>query len=163
MTEQRPSKSQLKREMHELQALGEHLMELSHGQLEDIDLPEPLREAVMTARQMKKHGALHRQKQYIGRLMRDTDPESIRRALQRVEHAGREQAAAFKRCERWRERLLEEGKAAFEELLGIFPDIDRQHVRRLLREAHREREEHLPPRAQRALFRFLADLETHRG
>src|SRR5437763_7765490 len=60
------SKSQIKREMYALQDLGEQLVRLSRGQLEQVELPQELREAVLFARSLKKHEAHRRQLQYIG-------------------------------------------------------------------------------------------------
>jgi ribosome-associated protein len=77
----KPSKSQRKREALALQDLGETLVDLKPAQLEKIPLPEKLREAVLAARQMTQRGARKRQLQYIGRLMREIDPEPIRTAL----------------------------------------------------------------------------------
>ncbi len=77
----KPSKSQRKREALALQDLGATLVTLKPTQLEKIPLPEELREAVLAARQMTQRGARKRQLQYIGRLMREIDPEPIRAAL----------------------------------------------------------------------------------
>ena len=77
----KPSKSQRKREALALQDLGEILVTLKPAQLAKIPLPEELREAVLAARQMNQRGARKRQLQYIGRLMREIDPEPIRAAL----------------------------------------------------------------------------------
>ncbi len=77
----RPSKSQRKREALALQALGETLVGLKPPQLGKLPLPDELREAVLAARQMPQRGARKRQLQYIGRLMREIDPEPIRAAL----------------------------------------------------------------------------------
>jgi ribosome-associated protein len=78
---QRPSKTELKRQMHELQRLGEQLVGLSPARLQRIDLPERLREQVEAARRIKSREGLRRQLQYIGRLMRAADAESIRAEL----------------------------------------------------------------------------------
>jgi len=80
----KPSKSARKREYLALQKLGEELLALREADLLDIELEEDLREAVLEARQIKSHGALRRQKQYIGKLMRQIDPEPVRAALARV-------------------------------------------------------------------------------
>jgi len=77
----KPSKSQRKREALALQDLGEMLVDLKPAQLDKMPLPEELREAVLAARQMNQRGARKRQLQYIGRLMRELDPEPIRAAL----------------------------------------------------------------------------------
>ena len=77
----KPSKSQRKRDALALQELGETLVTLKPTQLDKMPLPEELREAVLAARQMNQRGARKRQLQYIGRLMRQIDPEPIRAAL----------------------------------------------------------------------------------
>ena len=75
---ERPSKSQRKREMSALQALGESLLRLSAAELARIDLPEPLREAIAETARISSHEGRRRQLQYIGKLMRSTDVEPIR-------------------------------------------------------------------------------------
>ena len=80
--EQRPSKSARKREAHALQSLGERLIKLKQADLAALALPEPLLEAILEARRITSRAAGARQRQYIGKLMRDIDPEPIRRALE---------------------------------------------------------------------------------
>ena len=84
MTDSKPSKSARKREYLALQKLGEELLALRDSDLQDIELDEGLREAVLEARRIRSRGALRRQKQYIGKLMRHIDPEPLRAALARV-------------------------------------------------------------------------------
>ena len=84
MTDSKPSKSARKREYLALQKLGEELLTLRESELLDIELDEDLLEAVLEARQIRSHGALRRQKQYIGKLMRRIDPEPLRAALART-------------------------------------------------------------------------------
>ena len=84
MTDAKPSKSARKREYLALQKLGEELISLKEPDLLGMGLDEDLLEAVMDARRIKSHGALRRQKQYIGKIMRRVDPEPIRSALDRL-------------------------------------------------------------------------------
>ena len=84
MTELKPSKSARKREFLALQKLGEELIQLKESDLRQIGLNEDLLEAVLEARHIKAHGALRRQKQYIGKIMRHIDPEPIRAAMIRL-------------------------------------------------------------------------------
>ena len=84
MHEAKPSKSAKKREYLALQKLGEELIGLREADILALPLDDDLRAAVLDARRMKARGALRRQRQYIGRLMRHADAESIRRALARV-------------------------------------------------------------------------------
>ena len=85
---ERPSKSQRKREALALQKLGETLVTLKPAQLVQIPMPDELREAVLAAQGMPQRGAHKRQLQYIGRLMRQIDPEPIRAALARWRPGG---------------------------------------------------------------------------
>jgi ribosome-associated protein len=88
---ERPSKTRLKRQMHELQRLGERLVGLRPAQLKRIELPDGLREQIELARQITAREALRRQLQYVGRLMRDADADAIRARLAAV--TGKPEAA----------------------------------------------------------------------
>jgi len=79
-----PSKTRLKRQMHELQRLGERLVALGPAQLQRIELPEALREQIEVARRITAREGLRRQLQYVGRLMRDADADAIRAQLAAV-------------------------------------------------------------------------------
>ena len=84
MDDTKPSKSARKREYIALQKLGEDLISLRESELQSMSLDENLLEAILEARHMKAHGALRRQKQYIGKIMRHLDPEPIRTAMERL-------------------------------------------------------------------------------
>ena len=80
--DERPSKSSRKRAAHAAQALGERLIALKESDLVRLPIPENLLDAVREARRIKARGGLARQKQYIGKLIRDLDTEAIEDALQ---------------------------------------------------------------------------------
>src|SRR5689334_4855553 len=103
-----PSKTQVKRAMLELQALGDALLNLPAAQLEAFMLPDELARAIAEAKRISSHGAMRRQKQYIGRLMREIDPEPIRARLALIEGRSREAGAKQRQLERWRGRLIED-------------------------------------------------------
>ena len=84
MDDTKPSKSAKKREYIALQKLGEQLVSLRTSDLASVPMSDSLREAILEARQITSNGALRRQKQYIGKLMRQEDPEPIRAALERI-------------------------------------------------------------------------------
>jgi ribosome-associated protein len=153
------SKSQRKRDAKALQELGEALVDLSAEQLQRIELPASVREAVTLAQGIRQHGGRKRQIQYIGKLLRSLDAEPIRAALETLEGRSREAAARHHRLERWRDRLLEEGDGAVAELMEVMPSADSQHLRQLVRNARREAAAGQPPRAARSLFRYLRDLD----
>jgi len=76
-----PSKSMRKREATALQKLGMRLIGLREDEFATLPLPETLAEAIRDARGLKSRGALARQYQYIGKLMRDIEIEPLERAL----------------------------------------------------------------------------------
>ncbi len=76
-----PSKSARKRQAHALQKLGEQLVRMRPGDAAGLPLSEPLREAVDEARRLTSRGALARQFQYIGKLMRHEDVDALEAAL----------------------------------------------------------------------------------
>jgi ribosome-associated protein len=77
----KPSRSSRKREAEAAQKLGVRLVGLRAGQLAALDLPDELRAAIAEAQRITSRSAMGRQNQYIGRLMRDIDPEPILRIL----------------------------------------------------------------------------------
>ena len=153
----KPSKTARKREFQALQELGEQLIDLTDEQLNEVELEEALRTAVIAARTIKAHGALRRQKQLIGKLMRKVDPRPIREALNELGSDDRRAKRIFRDAEQWRNRLRDGGDAdiaAFEDFLGRNSDPVRRAVdacrrafndrdtrtasTRLFREIHRE-------------------------
>src|SRR5688500_7694042 len=153
------SKTRRTREMLELQALGAALAELPQAQLAGLQMREELREALLEAKRITSHEAKRRQLQYVGRLMREVDPEPIRAALAAVEGSSAQAAAAHRRLEGLRERLLADD-AALTRFALEHPGADLQELRALIRNARREQKEGKPPRAFRELFRVLKALET---
>lgn len=152
-----PSKSQRKREANALQDMGRELVKLSRDRLDKLDLPDALRAEVMEARRITSHGAIRRQMQLIGKLMREVDAEAIAAQLAEVKGESDTAKAAFHALEQWRERLLEDDQAV-PQWLARHPDTDTQALRQLIRNARREATENRPPKYSRALFRMLRDI-----
>jgi len=153
----RPSKSQKKRDMHELQALGVELLGLPLERIKALDLPERVFEAVVEGRRITAHEGRRRQLQYIGKLMRTIDPEPIREAVASFKLGHAKDALALHESEAWRVRLIEEDDA-----LAAFIDehdnVDVQQLRSLVRAARKDREqpaEARKGRAWRELFQFV--------
>lgn len=152
--EEKPSKTQRKKDVHALQALGEQLVALNEEQLARIELPEQLHDAVMAARRITGFEARRRQLQYIGKLMRRIEAGPIRAALEAVQARSRGETATHKHIEAWREQLLAEPDAVHA-LLAEHPQGDERGLRALVRVALRERAEGRPPRAFRELYQAL--------
>ena len=151
------SKTRRKREMQELQDLGEELVALTPDKLAGLDLPTRLLDAVLDARRISKFGALRRQMQYVGRLMRDADAEAIRAQLDVWKGTSISETARLHAIERWRTRLIGDD-LALGELLGQFPRADAQRLRALIRNVKREAAAKKPPKSFRELFQELREI-----
>ena len=148
------SKTQIKNEMSDRQALGMQLTKLAPDTLKKIGLSEELLEAVLIYKKITANGALKRQAQFIGRLMRDTDPEPIQAYLNKLKGDNAEHNAAMQRLELLRERLVESDDA-LTELISNKPELPISELRTLIRNARREKEQNKPPKAYRELFQLL--------
>ena len=154
------SKTQKKKEAEALQDLGEKLVKLPDEQLKGIDMPEELSNAVRQAKTIKSHVALKRQMQFIGTLMRKIDPAPVREAIDGIEQGNYKKAMEFKETERWRDELMAGNKELMEEILVKYPSADRQQLSQLIRNAIKEKTNNKPPKAFRALFRYLKEIKT---
>jgi ribosome-associated protein len=151
------SKTRRKAEMHDLQTLGATLVQLPATRLAELMLPERLADAIDQMRAIGKHEARRRQMQYIGRLMREVDPEPIRARLARWAEAPAAEKARLAAVERWRERLLADA-GALDALCAAVPNTDRARLSALVARVHGERTHAAPPHAYRELFRALNTL-----
>ena len=133
----RPSKSQVKRDMLELQDLGKKLVELSTDRLKQLPLSENLYEAVRQAQRTTSREGLRRQIHYVGKLMRNADADTIRTQLDIWENGSREETLAMHRLEALRELLLKDDDA-LTGLLDAYPGADIQHLRTLIRASRKE-------------------------
>ncbi len=152
------SRTQQKREVEAKQALGVRLIALPDSRLEKLSLPSELLEAIRLAKRLTKRGALRRQRQFIGVLMRSLDTGPIEQALAGLDHKRELEKRQFHRAEEYRDRLQAGDNSCFEELITGFPNIDIQHLRSLVRNAGREEAAGKPPRAARLIFRYLTEL-----
>lgn len=150
-----PSKTRRKKDMAAVQDLGEALVGLEAQRLAALGLPERLIDAIRAARNITKHEARRRQMQFIGRLMREVDPEPIRAALSAVERIPRVERARFAAAEDWRDRLMSEPDA-LQAFLAAQPLCDAALLRDLVDKARAERARGGPPHKYRALFRFIS-------
>lgn len=156
--QEKPSKSERKRVAHAAQDLGETLIGLRDSDLVALDLPERLVDAIRDARRIPSRGGGARQRQYIGKLMRDIDPEPIRAALSAHSEQSALEAERFKRVEAWRDRLVTEGAPALDELERWRPGLERAQWMRRISAAQSERERGSTGTAGRELFRALRTL-----
>jgi ribosome-associated protein len=128
------SKSQLKRESHDIQILGKRLSSLSTDQLARIPLDEPVLEAIALAQKIQnKRSALKRHYQFLGKLLRARDTDSIFAALEAIDRESQHSLQRHHRAEHWRDLLIENDYSVIDALVNEIPRADRQKLRQLKR------------------------------
>ncbi|MCO5118556.1 MAG: DUF615 domain-containing protein [Burkholderiaceae bacterium] len=160
--DRRPSKSALKRQAHELQRLGDALIALRPEQLASMPVDEALREAIELARRIRAREGLRRQRQLIGKLMRDADADAIRATLEAGSASHRAEVALARAAEDWRDRLLADHTAlqAFQRRFGADPEDPA--LARLIEQARAERAGTRSGGSYRSLYRMLlAAMRSH--
>lgn len=157
------SKTQMKKQMNGLQDLGMELTRLSNDTLKKIGLDEDLYEAVVTYKKITSNGALKRQAQFIGRLMRDTDPAPIEAFLAKLRGDDAAHNAFLQRVERARVRLLAD-EGGLTQFMSDFPNAAYAgRLRTLVRNTKKEQEQDKPPKNFRALFQELKTVMENGG
>jgi ribosome-associated protein len=134
------SKTDLKRESTELQKLGEALLTLRSDLMGALALPGKLTEAVAEAGRITNFEGKRRQMQYIGKLMRGLDEEtlqSVRDALEEQRKGSAGEALALHQAEKWRDDLVSK-EDALEQWLSAYPQTDTQQLRALIRQARKD-------------------------
>ncbi|MBM7061563.1 ribosome-associated protein [Pseudomonas sp. UL073] len=158
------SKTQVKRELHALQELGERLTTLKPDLIAKLPLTEALQRALAEAPKHTAHAARKRHIQFIGKLMREQDIEAILALVDQLDSSTREYNERFHALERWRDRLVAGGDEALEQFVVDYPETDRQHLRGLIRHAQHEAARNKPPSAARKIFKYIRELdESQRG
>lgn len=149
------SKSQKKRDADALQKVGVELIALSLEKLDTLQLPDNLRRAIIDAKSLRSHGAIRRQAQLIGKLMRSAESEDILARYAELLDEASAKTAEFHAMEEWRTRLISEGKDALTEFIATYQPEDIQQLRQLIKKAvdEKNKEQHLG--ASKALFRYL--------
>ena len=134
------SKTDLKKHSDKLQQLGEALLTLRQGLMDKLDLPEKLVEAIAEAKRITNFEGKRRQMQFIGKLMRKLDDDTVTaiEAALEVQHQGSAaDTLRLHQAEQWRDRLIADDKA-LQDWLAIDPDADLQHLRSLIRQARKD-------------------------
>jgi ribosome-associated protein len=137
---QETSKTDLKRESDQLQKLGESLLTLRADLLESLQLPDKLLDALAEVRRITNFEGRRRQMQFIGKLMRGLDEETLeaaRAALDEQHRGSARDTMALHAAEKWRDDLIAR-EDALSEWLSAHPDTDTQQLRALIRQARKD-------------------------
>ena len=158
-----PSRTQQRREALATLALARQLVEMPPTRLARLELPEDVRQEVAVTRRITANIAHKRQLAYLAKVMRRHGDEAfaaIRAELGENRDRQRQENAAMHRLESLREQLLGDDEQPLSTLIAEHPDLDRQHLRSLIRQARAERAANKPPRAYRELFQLLKEMGT---
>jgi len=157
-----PSRTQQRREALAVLTLASQLIELQPSRLAKLDLPEDVRREIDITRRMTAHGAKKRQLAFLAKVMRRFNDEAfaaVRAELGENRNKQRQETAAMHRLESMRDRLITEDENALSELITEHPQVDRQHLRSLIRQARMEKDTpNKPPKAYRDIFQLLKEL-----
>jgi ribosome-associated protein len=159
---ERPSKSQLKREMTALQKLGQELIDQPRDRVKRVPMPDDVRDAILECQLIKDHEGRRRQLQFVGKKMRTLDAEEVAIIQETIDSwrgASKHDTAIMHSFEKKRDKLLASDDA-LTELLEQHPHLDVQHLRTLIRNARKEQAEHKPPKAYREIFQILKQLHA---
>lgn len=153
-----PSRNELKKQMQDLQELGEAVAALPVDRLDKLNIDERLRDAIDELRRTRSFEGRRRQLQYIGKLMKAEDPAPLREAVASLRVGSASDTLALHQAEYWRDQLLA-GDDALKKWVEAYPATDIQQLRSLVRSARKEK---LEPgerhgRAYRDLFRLVKE------
>ncbi|CAN5682237.1 ribosome biogenesis factor YjgA [soil metagenome] len=157
---ERPSKSQLKRDMTALQKLGQELIDQTRDRVKRVPMPEDVRDAILECQKIKDHEGRRRQLQFVGKKMRTLDEAEvalIQKTIDSWKGASKSDTAAMHAMERRRDKLLA-NDSALTELMEEHPQLDVQQLRTMIRNARKEQAENKPPKAYREIFQLLKEL-----
>ncbi|MFC3150674.1 ribosome biogenesis factor YjgA [Litoribrevibacter euphylliae] len=149
------SKSELKREATRLQNIGKELIEQKQSILDQLELTPDLMTAIQEHKRLKQREAKRRHLQYIGKLMREVDADTIEQALEKQRAGSDQQIKHLHSVERWRDRLIES-----DDNLTLFIneyDTDIQQLRQLVRNARKDQKEQKNRGHSKKLFQWLKD------
>jgi len=159
------SKSALKREAQRLQKLGLRLTQLKPDVRARIEMPQDLRQALDIHASINSREGGRRQMQFIGKLMRKVDAESIEAQLADLDGQSAAARHCFHTLEQWRDKLIAE-PSTLTDFISQHPGVERQILRQLVAAAVNSKPSpHDDPsdahkRAQRALFKFIRSTLT---
>jgi len=152
------SKSELKREMHDLQDLGISLTKLTLEKLKKLPLTDDLLVALIDAPKHHVRSAKRRHLQFIGKLMAKQNIVAIKEKLQEFNQANTNLNANFHLLEQMRNDLLTNGNTAINNLLAQYPNAERSYLRKLINASNKEQQLGNPPISARKLFKYLREL-----
>ena len=152
------SKSQRKRDAHELLDLARQLASMPESRIKRLPMDQDLRDEVDFARSIRAHGARKRQLMTVAKMLRNREPEALLDAVNNFGAKNRQETARHHHVEAWRDRLIAGNDQELSELLEQHQGANVQILRQLIRNAKKEVQLNKPPTAARKLFKVLREM-----
>ena len=150
------SKTELKKDSKKIQAFGKKMSELSSEEISSFNFPDTISKAIKDLKSIKSNIAKKRQAQYLGKLLREIDLSEAYLRMDQINSNSQLEVRNNHKAEIWRERLIQD-KDAVTELIELFPGIDRQKIRQLVRNTIKEIKATNPPKYYRQLFKYIKE------
>jgi len=151
------SRTKKKQQAKQIEEIAAQLTNLTDKQFSQIDLPVEIATEAELARSTKGLSSQRRQLKHLAGMIRKTADaqDSLVKQLENLDQVSRGEKKQFHQLEKLRDRLCEEVSftAAFDEMLELAPEIDRNAISRLARSVHQYDDR----RAYREIFRRLRD------
>lgn len=158
LEEELKSKTEVKREMHQLQDFAQRLIEMSKHQRSRLPLSDDLKDAMVLADKItNKHEALRRHIRHTAKILLETDLQPIHQAMEVMANKHQQETAKFVRLEALRDDLITQGNTAVESLIEDFPNIERQKIKQLIRNAAKEKKAEKLGKHYKNLFTYLKE------
>lgn len=137
--EGRASKTEQKKAVQRMAALGAQLAELSAKQIKNLPVEERLIEALLDVQQISSHEARRRQFSRIGKLLRNENETVILSYL--TPKQGLKKTAQL---QRWVERIVKDGDPAINEFTKTYNATERHTLRQHYLRVHRDLKNQAP-------------------
>lgn len=152
------SKTEIKKEMHDLQDLSRKIVGLSKAQRARLPIDDTMQDALILADKIKnKHDAFNRHMQYVAKVLRESDLEAIEAELSAIANKHQQETKKFHELEELRDKIIAGSNDDIESLLAECPDMERQKLRQLVRQAAKEVKAEKPARGYRELFKYIKE------
>ncbi len=152
------SKSQIKRDLQKLKVIGSRLLELKPEQIPCLPASERFQLAIEEGLRIKSFNARKRHLGFIAKLIQNEPLEGIQEFIDAIDGKSKAYNLRFHQLEQWRNRLIAGDSRVMAEIIEQFPEVDRQHINQLVRNAVKEQNLEKSPVSSRKLFRYLKDM-----
>ncbi|MGE8557092.1 MULTISPECIES: ribosome biogenesis factor YjgA [unclassified Acinetobacter] len=152
--EGRASKTEQKKAVQRMAALGEQLAQLSIKQIKNLPVEERLIDALLDVQTITSHEARRRQFQRIGKLLRNEDETMILSYL--TPQQGAKKTAQL---QRWVDRMIAQGDPVIKEFMKAHNAAEhhaiRQHILRIHRDIKNQATEEELAASKLKLFNYI--------